>query len=221
MGRAGARRDGGFSALTGAPVASLGSFLYNEFVTALPHNLGDYNGLRMSADEYLALGETSDRYELIHGTVVMSPSALANHNRVLLEIAWQLETFAKQTGAVVVILETDVRFSGDTVYRPDVIAYRSGRLPDRVTRLDEAPDLVVEVLSGGTKMLDLITKRDDYDRFGVAEYWTVDPNTAELRCWRRQGSRLCEVPIESDTVASSAIEGFHLDLAPIRKIAGV
>jgi Uma2 family endonuclease len=202
-------------------VASLSRLLYNERVTALPHNLGDFNGMRMTADEFLALGETSDRYELIHGTVVMSPSALANHNRVLLEIAYQLETFAKRTGGIIVIPETDIRFSGATVYRPDIAAYRSGRLAEDVTRLDEAPDLIVEVLSGGTKMLDLITKRDDYDRFGVGEYWTVDPNTAELRCWRRQGSRLCEVPIEGDTVASTAIAGFELELAPIRKIAGV
>jgi Uma2 family endonuclease len=188
-------------------------------VTALPHNLGDYNGLRLTADEYLSLGETSDRYELIHGTVVMSPSATPRHSEVALRIIQQLLAFADRAGAARIFAETDVRFPGETVYRPDVIAYRGGRLPDEVGHLDVPPDLVIEVLSGGTKMLDLVTKRDDYDRFGVAEYWVVDPNTAELRCWRRQGSRLCEVPIESDTVASSAITGF--ELKPIRKIAGV
>ncbi len=183
-----------------------------------PQDMG-FHGLRMTAEEYLALGETPERYELIHGVVVMSPSALPNHNRVLSKILHQLETFAERGGAIQVFPETDVRFLGDTVYRPDVCVFRAERLPGRVERLELAPDLVIEVLSPGTKPVDLITKRDDYERFGVGEYWAVDPTTAAARCWRRQGSRLLEIPAEGDTVPSSAIEGFSLDLGPIRAIA--
>ena len=43
-------------------------------------------------------------------------------------------------------------------------------------RIRGVPDLVVEILSAGSKPLDLITKRDDYDAFGVGEYWVVDPD---------------------------------------------
>src|SRR5690606_10243134 len=111
-------------------------------------------------------------------------------------------------------------FSSGAVYRPDVCAYRSERLPAKVQRLDTPPDLVVEILSPGSKPLDLITKRDDYDRFGVGEYWIVDPSSGEVRAYRRQGARLYESPAEGDELACGALPGFVLDLRPIRTLAG-
>ena len=95
------------------------------------------------------------------------------------------------------------------------------RLPERLT---EPPDLIVEVLSPGTKPLDLITKRDDYEAAGVAEYWVVDPAGGDVRCWQRQPARsgtprLYERPVEPDELPSQAVAGFTLDLRPLRKIA--
>lgn len=190
-------------------------------MSAVPRHPSDigYAGLRMTADEYLALGETQERYELIHGIVVMARSPLASHNEIAARIVFQLGTFAERTGAIRIFPETDVRFPGDTVYRPDISIYRAERLPPRVERLDAPPDLIIEILSGGTKPLDLITKRDDYDRFGVGEYWAVDPAMATVRCWRRQGARLIEAPAEGDSVPSAAIAGFSLDLRSIRELA--
>lgn len=115
--------------------------------------------------------------------------------------------------------ETDVRFSSGAVYRPDVCAYRTERLSAQVQRLDSPPDLVVEVLSPGGKPLDLITKRDDYDRFGVGEYWIVDPAIGEVLCYRRRGARLYEGPAEGDGLPCAALPGFVLDLRPLRAMA--
>lgn len=182
-----------------------------------PRDIG-YAGLRMTADEYLALGETPERYELIDGMVVMSPSPIPLQNEVALEIAFQLKAHAARAEPVRVFPETDVRFADGTVYRPDLCAYRAGRLPSKVEHLDAPPDLIVEILSPGSKPLDLITKRDDYERFGVGEYWAVDPSNAMVRCWRRQGARLLETPVEGDTVPSGALAGFSLDLRPLRAI---
>ena len=57
-------------------------------------------GLRMTADEFLALGETLERYELIDGVVCpMAPSPLAGHNEIALEIAYQAKAFARPAGA--------------------------------------------------------------------------------------------------------------------------
>lgn len=193
-------------------------------VPSYPSDVG-YAGLKMTADEFLALGETSERYELIEGVVVMSPSPTARHNVMLLEIALQLRRYGDETGEITVVPETDVRFMADKVYRPDISVYAAEAVPSLSGRLSLPPALIIEVLSPGTKSLDLLTKRDDYDAAGVLEYWAADPATGDVRCWQRQTgaaghSRLCEIPPEGDTVTSTAFAGLVLDLRPLRKIAG-
>jgi Uma2 family endonuclease len=109
------------------------------------------------------------------------------------------------------------------VYRPDLSAYTMGRLPDWVDRLEVAPDLIVEVLSPATRAMDLTTKRDDYERFGVRECWAIDPSDASVRCWAREGERLVERARAMSqggllrSVASDAIAGFVLDVAALRR----
>lgn len=207
-------------------LAVAAAVLYTSSMSAVPRYPSDigYAGLKMTAEDFFSLGETAERYELIDGVVVMSPSASARHNEIAAQIVHQLLAHAGSAGAIRVFPETDVKFRGDKVYRPDISVYRRDRLPANVERLTEPPDLIVEVLSPGTKPLDLITKRDDYDAAGVAEYWAVDPATGDVRCWRQQparsgATRLYEMPVEPDELASQALAGFTLDLRPLRKIA--
>lgn len=85
-------------------------------------------------------------------------------------------------------------------------------------RLVLPADLVIEILSPGSTVMDLITKRDDYERFGVGEYWAVDPSDLRIRAWRREGSRLIESAIEGERVPSAALVGFVLDVAALRRV---
>ena len=41
------------------------------------------------------------------------------------------------------------------------------------------PDLLIEVLSAGNSEHDLVTKKRLYEKFGVKEYWIVNPVTDE------------------------------------------
>jgi len=178
-----------------------------------------YNGLRMTADEFLALGETQEDYELIDGVVFMSPSPFPDHNEIENQIGHQLARFAEGSGKVRIFPETDIRLTSGKVYRPDISAYLADRLKGKVRHLTTPPDLVVQILSPGTKSLDLITKRDDYERFGVGEYWVLDPEDATLRVWRRSGVHLLQAAVDGDRVPCAAIPGFALDLVPIRRMA--
>ncbi|HET8712857.1 MAG TPA: Uma2 family endonuclease [Gemmatimonadales bacterium] len=48
-----------------------------------------------------------------------------------------------------------------------------------------APDLVVEILSPGTRGVDETAKRKLYERTGVKEYWILDPELDVVRVYRR------------------------------------
>jgi Uma2 family endonuclease len=43
--------------------------------------------------------------------------------------------------------------------------------------LKGVPDLIVEILSPGNKKYDFVKKKNLYEKFGVKEYWIVDPET--------------------------------------------
>jgi Uma2 family endonuclease len=77
---------------------------------------------------------------------------------------------------------------------------------------------VIELLSPSTRAFDLTTKRDDYEAFGVQEYWAIDSADARARCYRRDQDLLIEVPVRGDTLPSSAMPGLTLDLRPIRAL---
>lgn len=179
----------------------------------------------MTAAQYLALGETPERTELVDGVVVMSPSPLPIHQLIVVEVCTQIRVSARQGGLCIAFPDTDVVFAADLVYRPDISVYRAGRFRGVPRRLDLPPDLIIEILSPSNRGLDLVTKRDDYNRFGVAEYWVIDPADASIRCWTRAAvatgqplAPLVETQSEAQRVPSAALPGFVLDLAPIRAL---
>jgi Uma2 family endonuclease len=173
----------------------------------------------MTADEYLALGQTQERYELIDGVVVMSPSSAPGHGEIAAQITGQLIAFSERAGIIRVFSEIDVRVSETEVVRPDICAYLTERLPQRPRRFESPPDLIVEILSPGTRAVVLITKRDDYEKFGVAEYWAVEPADGRVRCWQRRGVHLVEAVVQGDSLPCEAIPGFVLDLRRLRRLA--
>src|SRR5947207_907567 len=94
-----------------------------------------YTGLRLSADEYLALPDDGFRYQVINGVVVMSPIPTPRHQRVQLEISAQLLSYLKSKPVARVVPDVDVRFGPDLVYRPDVVVIRTERLPKPLRRI--------------------------------------------------------------------------------------
>lgn len=178
-------------------------------------------GLRMSAEEFLALPESPERYELVDGVVIMSPSPVPIHQRVAREILVQLTLFSEDHGVGEPLQDIDVHIGkgitgGDVVYRPDVIFFRTGRLDPSADRIVGVPDLVVEVISPSSRRFDLETKKNDYEHCGVREYWVVDPHKQSMIFYRLVDERFVEMKPDGDKLPSEAVPGFSLDLARVR-----
>ena len=141
------------------------------------------------------------RREILGGELYMTPSPTRRHQGVVLAIAIALSTHARRKGGHVYVAPLDTVLSAQNVVEPDVIFIA----PDRQDTLgDKAvigiPSLIVEVISPGTKGVDRGRKRDIYARFGVPEYWIVDPDANTIECCSRPaGDRYEEiVTFESD-----------------------
>jgi Uma2 family endonuclease len=57
-----------------------------------------------------------------------------------------------------------------------------------------APQVVFEVLSPGNRPGDLARKFAFYDRFGVEEYYILNPDPTSIEGWRRDGETLRAIP---------------------------
>lgn len=181
-----------------------------------------FNGVRMTADEYFALPDDGFRYELVHGVLVMSPSPMPWHQGVAIEILAQLLPHVRSHPIGKVFTETDVHLgtdeSGDDlVYRPDVLFLSTERVRGKSKRLVGPPNLVVEVISPDSRRRDTLTKQADYERAGVGEYWIIDPQRQTMTFLRLRDGKFVEVPPDADSFASQSVPGFTLDLKPIRE----
>ena len=117
--------------------------------------------------------------ELIDNQIYMSPAPIFFHQDVLAEIAFQLRILLKEAGKVV-LAPFDVKLDETrNAVQPDIVVILNNN-PNQINKEGKffgVPDLLVEILSPGNKDYDLITKKDLYERFGVKEYWVVDPQT--------------------------------------------
>jgi Uma2 family endonuclease len=128
-------------------------------------------------DDYVALPQDGHRYEIVNGVLVMAPAPSPDHQEIVLEIASYLRTHIKLAGLGRVFpAPIDVDLGPKNVFQPDVVVVLNAHL-DRVAakKIVGAPDLVVEVVSPGSGVMDRIAKYAVYARAGIAEYWIVNP----------------------------------------------
>ena len=134
--------------------------------------------------------EDTNRYELLNGSIVMTPPAGWPHGNTGARIVSSLFNCASQY-QLGEVFDSSAGYrlpSGDTI-EPDVsfISYarlQAGPPPRRGKFLEIAPNLVVEILSTPTALRDRTEKKAIYERNGVDEYWLVDTDHREVTVFR-------------------------------------
>ena len=160
-------------------------------------------GTRMTATQFARLPETNRVIELINGEVVMPPSPMSVHQRLVRRISRFIE--AHMPGGEVMLAPMDVHLDGVNVFQPDVFWLAAeSQCTEHDGYFYGAPELVVEVLSPSTSTQDRREKFVIYAGAGVLEYWMVDPAAAHMEVWARQGDALQRqgIYVEGDSFTS-------------------
>src|SRR2546426_962968 len=140
----------------------------------------------------LALPDDGNRYELIDGELLVSPSPRALHQRAVVALYDRVGPYARKYRlGVTGLAPSDPDLESEQLGQPDLFVVpllEGGREP--IEWPDYAgPILIAEVISPSTARNDRITKRRRYQRSGVAEYWMVDVDARTFERWRPQDER--------------------------------
>ena len=147
-------------------------------------------GARFNYGDYLLLPECR-RHEIIDGVLSPVPSPGTAHQRISLKLSAALLKHVQERNLGSVLeAPCDVVLSYENVLQPDILFVRKERAGIiREMNVLGVPDLVVEILSNGSRGKDVRVKRRAYAGFCVPEYWIVDPEAAsiEILVWSELG----------------------------------
>ena len=177
--------------------------------------------VKLTYDDFVRFPDDGMRHELIDGEHYVTPSPNTKHQAIAFNLANAFGGYlrAHPIGAAF-IAPFDVVFSDLDVVEPDLL-YISRDRAEILTKqhVRGAPDLAVEILSPGTRKTDEVIKRKLYDRFGVREYWVVDPELEAIKIYRRSGDafpRAAELSVEhEDTLTTPLLPDFSVALTEI------
>jgi len=171
-------------------------------------------------DDYFALPGEYPRYELLEGELIeMTPSPTSKHQQILFRLARLLEAHCQtRESGEIMIAPLDVVLSPRTVVQPDIIFIAQARRAQLIgEHITGAPDLVVEILSPATGARDLNQKRKLYARYGVKEYWIVDPEDETIEIQQLHGKVFSTIAIfeKSQKLASPTFEGLAVEVKQV------
>jgi Uma2 family endonuclease len=146
--------------------------------------------------------------ELINGSIYMSPVPSVSHQRILRELAFALSAFVKQNKmGEILFAPCDVYFDGHAnAVQPDIIFISSGKGNIvKQQNVQGVPDMLIEILSLGNSDHDLVLKKDLYQRFGVKEYWIINPETKEATGFTLKEDKYIAISQFSGKISSSLL----------------
>jgi len=151
-------------------------------VSVAAHGVLGHPGPWMVADVE-ALPDVGDhaRYEMLSpGVLTVSPAPGTAHQRASRLLANLLDEAARRAGADVEVLEAvNVEIAGERLTTPDIVMVE-GRVADTdpVRYPSSAVQLVVEIVSPGSRATDPAIKPELYAEAGIASYWRLELDPA-------------------------------------------
>lgn len=178
-----------------------------------------YDGKQVTFEEYQNLQDDGFQYEIIEGVMrMMAPAPFDRHQNIAGKIYYKIEYFLELNSiGIARFAPRDVKLSNKLTCQPDVLFISKDRLEiSKEPYVDGAPDFIVEVLSKRTFNVDTKEKFLNYQKYGVKEYWIMNPDDiATSKFYHLVNGKYEEFYPENGVVKSKVIDGFELNLAQV------
>lgn len=141
--------------------------------------------LKFTYHEYQFLPEDK-RYEIMEGELYVVPAPNEAHQRISRNLEYALMQYL-ETHPVGELYHApfDIILSNENVVQPDIIIILNQRKGIINTKnVKGAPDIVIEILSPSTPERDKDIKFRLYAKYGVREYWIVDPSAQSIEIFK-------------------------------------
>ena len=165
--------------------------------------------------------EDGYRYEIIEGELFVSCSPGLTHQRVLANLISLILVFLEENPIGEAIPTPGLVLDEHSGVIPDLVMFLNQQRDTIITgeRLTGPPALVIEIVSPGSANVkrDRVAKLQLYSKYGVTEYWIVDPGnrTVDQYVARDSSLTLLETLREEDTLSTSILPGFSCPLSQI------
>ena len=144
---------------------------------------------RYTVAEVLAFPDDGNRYEVVQGELLVTPSPRLDHQLVIARLLHYLHNYLEPLGLsdLVLTAPADITWGvhprdADELVQPDIFVLHPDDGPRQwldVKRLA----LVIEVVSPSSTRGDRVVKRKAYQSHQVPAYWVADPDAALVEVW--------------------------------------
>ena len=174
-----------------------------------------------TADMVRALPDDGNRYETVHGELLVTPAPRVLHQLVVKRLLGALDDYLDRHPAGIVWQSpADISWSDDTLVQPDLFVVDTEQARTMDWGQMKTLYLVIEVLSSSTARYDRFTKRRLYQEVNIPDYWIVDADTRKVEVWTPE----LELPrVETERVRWSptgVAEPFTVELEELLRPVG-
>jgi len=171
---------------------------------------------KFTNEDYQSLNEGA-AFQLINADLIMSPSQIADHQKILLDLVIQIMGYMTKcnNGGQLLIAPLDVHFDEENIFQPDLFYIKEDRKAELIKDfIYGAPDLIIEILSPATAYYDLRQKKDIYERYSVKEYIIIDPIQLNAEIYSLENGQflLRQKAGRLEVLRSSLLKGLEIDL---------
>lgn len=139
---------------------------------------------RWTAQMVRELPDDGNRYEVVHGVLLVTPAPRGRHQIVLGRLHGRLRAYLEPLGLgdTVLFSPADISWDDETLVQPDLFVYPAGEFSDDWKRMKTLL-LVAEVVSPSSARADRRVKRRLYQEQRVGTYWVLDPDAGRAEVW--------------------------------------